>query len=122
MLGLKHTPPVVPFRRASTRQESQSIHYILFRINRFRLEAVAKPMAGRYLVNFVVIASVLASVHGLKCHEGIDATVSGLPVQFWTERECAGDSKCIRQEVSFSTSASGKNRSTQFRLNISLIN
>lgn len=55
----------------------------------------------------LVFAASFAS--GLKCHEGVNMTLNGIPLYFWNERQCQGNSKCIEQELSYTKAITGKN-------------
>lgn len=56
-------------------------------------------MAPAALAAFVICLQVfISSSYALKCHEGFNMSFNGIPLYYWTERECTGNSKCMGQE------------------------
>lgn len=56
----------------------------------------------------VVLLCAFSVSQGLKCHEGFNMTFNGVPLYFWKERTCNGDSKCIGQEMAIDTAVTGR--------------
>lgn len=65
-------------------------------------------MGRALLVGALVVIFTLSITHGLKCHEGFNMTLNGIPMYFWSERTCTGNSKCIGQEMAIDTALTGK--------------
>ena len=49
--------------------------------------------------SILVTALFAASVRGLKCHQGFNFSIAGVPFYYWNNTRCLGQSDCFIQEI-----------------------
>ena len=59
-------------------------------------------------LSVIVLLVGLAPIHGLKCNEGFNMSLNGLPFYHWKERSCTERSKCVIQQIGIDVSLNGK--------------
>lgn len=72
-------------------------------------------MAHFLAVTLMALVSAGPFASGLQCHEGFNMSLNGIPLYFWNERQCYGNSKCIEQELSYSKTISGNTLNADLR-------
>lgn len=86
-----------------------TVHYALLPAlqNINRLTTVLDMTSG--IASLLVLAlCAFSPIHGLKCHEGFDMTMNGIPLYYWKENECSGNSKCVGQRLTMDTDLAGR--------------
>ncbi|XP_039266745.2 uncharacterized protein LOC120342120 [Styela clava] len=56
-------------------------------------------MTPAYVISAILLVVSLATVEGLKCNEGFNVSLGGIPFYHWTERTCGANSKCFGQQL-----------------------